>query len=147
MFRTDAFTTGIPAVDYNGNRPTSIASCKTPIAMFPTRATFIFFRQTRRFLVNLPNVKKVKYHIDIQIDRITNSILNTVSGDSFQTEVLPVKKDDLKGITKKAGWKFNWKTEANFEDRQVYKLTIEGNRNIVQGLISMTDMHDHMFSG
>ena len=99
----------------------------------------------RRFLVNLSKVKKAKYHIDIQIDRLTNSILNTVSGDSFETEVLPVKKDDLKGITKKAGWKFNWKTEAKFDDRQVYKLTIEGNRNIVQGLISMTDMHDHMF--
>lgn len=90
-------------------------------------------------------MKQSKYHIGIEIDRLTNSIVNTISGDSFQTEVLPITKEDLKGITKKAGWKFNWKAEAKFEDRQVYKLTIEGNRNIVQGLLSLTDMHDHIF--
>jgi len=90
-------------------------------------------------------VKRLKYHIGIEIDRLTNSIVNTISGDSFQTEVLPVTKEDLKGLTKKAGWKFNWKAEAKFLDRQCYKLTIEGNRNIVQGLISMTDVGDHIY--
>ncbi|HET6252588.1 MAG TPA: hypothetical protein VFE32_00875 [Puia sp.] len=86
-----------------------------------------------------------KYHIGIEIDRLTNSIVNTISGDSFQTEVLPVTKEDLKSITKKTGWKFNWREEARFGDRQIYKLTIEGNRNIVQGMISMADMHDHIY--
>lgn len=90
-------------------------------------------------------MKHSKYHIGIEIDRLTNSIVNTISGDSFQTEVLPITKEDLKGITKKARWKFNWKAEAKFDDRQVYKLTIEGNRNIVQGLLSLTEMHDHIF--
>lgn len=31
------------------------------------------------------------------------------------------------------------------EGRIVYKLTIEGNRNIVQGLISLEDRNDHLF--
>lgn len=37
--------------------------------------------------------------------------------------------------TKKAGWKFDWKAEAKLADRKVYKLTIERNPNIIQGLL------------
>jgi hypothetical protein len=84
----------------------------------------IYFQQMRRFLVNLLRVKESEYHIGIQIDRLTNSIINTISGDSFETEILAVTKEDLKGVTKKAGWKFDWKGEAKGNDRNVYKLTI-----------------------
>lgn len=35
------------------------------------------------------------------IDRLTNSILNTTSGDSFQTEIYLLTKTDLKNVTKK----------------------------------------------
>ena len=90
-------------------------------------------------------LKETQYHIDIEIDRLTNSITNTISGDSFSTEILPVTKADLKSITRKSGWKFNWKTEVALADREVFKLTIEGNPHIVQGLISLTDMQDHIF--
>jgi len=90
-------------------------------------------------------VNKSKYHIGIEIDRLTNSIVNTISGDSFQTEILPATKEDLKGVTKKGGWKFNWKAEAKLTDREVYKLTIEGNPNIVQGFLSISDYDDHLF--
>ena len=90
-------------------------------------------------------MKQTQYHIGIEIDRLTNSIINTVSGDSFPTEVLPLTKADLKSITKKSGWKFNWKSEATLDDREVLKLTIEGNQNIVQGLVSLTDRKDHIF--
>ena len=99
----------------------------------------------RRFLVNLLRVKGSKYHIDIEIDRLTNSIVNTISGDSFLTEILPVTKEDIKGVTKKIGWKFNWKAEAKLADRKVYKLTIEGNPTIIQGLLSISDYDDHIF--
>ena len=80
-------------------------------------------------------MKETIYHIGIEIDRITNSITNTISGDSFPTEILPVTKADLKSITKKGGWKFNWKTESGLNDREVFKLTIEGNPHIVQGFL------------
>lgn len=90
-------------------------------------------------------MKHSKYHIGIEIDRLTNSIINTISGDSFSTEVLPITNEDLKGITKKNGWKFNWKSEAKLIDRSVYKLTIVENRNIIQGLISISDYNDHLF--
>ena len=69
------------------------------------------------------------------IDRLTNSILNTVSGDSFQTEVIRVSKSDLKYITKNKGWNFNWKQEFDEIKKEVYKLTIVNNPNIIQGLL------------
>jgi hypothetical protein len=90
-------------------------------------------------------VEQPKYYIDIEIDRLTNSIVNTISRDSFQTEILAVTKEDLKGVTKKASWKFNWKAEAKLADREVFKLTIEGNPTIIQGLLSISDYDDHIF--
>jgi hypothetical protein len=59
-------------------------------------------------------VNKSKYHIGIQIDSLTNSIVNTISGDSFETEILTVTKEDLKGVTRKGGWNFNWNAEINW---------------------------------
>ena len=79
------------------------------------------------------------------IDRLTNSILNTISGDSFQTEVILLSKSDLKDITKKNGWNFDWKSEFNDIKKEVYKLTIEHNPNIIQGLLSLTIESDHIY--
>lgn len=79
------------------------------------------------------------------IDRLTNSILNTVSGDSFQTEVSLVTKQDLKQILKKNGWNFDWKIEYKDLRKEVYKLHIQDNPNIIQGMLSITVETDHVF--
>jgi hypothetical protein len=76
---------------------------------------------------------------------LTNSIENVITGDGFQTVVSLIDKKDLKSITKKNGWLFNWKSEYQQPDRDVYKLTIEGNSNVVQGLISITERVDHVY--
>jgi hypothetical protein len=89
--------------------------------------------------------EQTKYHVGIHIDRLTNSIVNTISGDSFPTIVLSIDKEDLKGITKKNGWNFNWRAEAKLSDREIYKLTIEGNADIIQGLVSISDYQDHFY--
>ena len=89
--------------------------------------------------------KDTKYHLDIRIDKLTNSILNTISGDSFPTDVHPVTKADLKNVTKKTGWLFSWVTELKFTDRQVFKLTIRDNPKIIQGLASISDYNDHYY--
>lgn len=86
-----------------------------------------------------------KYHIDIRIDKLTTSILNTISGDSFMTEVTEVSKEDLKTVTKKNGWKFNWASEFKMNDRKLYKLTIKDNPAIIQGIASITDSNDHFY--
>ncbi len=44
--------------------------------------------------------------LDIEIDGLTNSIQNTISGDSFETEINGVTKIDIKNITQTNGWKF-----------------------------------------
>ena len=82
---------------------------------------------------------------DFIIDRLTDSILNTISGDSFSTEVSILTKSDLKNITKKNGWNFNWRTEFKNERSEQYKLTIVNNPNVIQGLLSITIENDHIF--
>ena len=85
------------------------------------------------------------YKLDFEIDRLTDSILNTISGDSFQTEVSLLTKSDLESISKAKGWLFNWRHEFNQPGREVYKLTIIDNPYIVQGLISFTVRIDHVY--
>lgn len=50
--------------------------------------------------------KLSKYHLQIEVDKLTNSIVNTISGDSFPTDVHPLLIAHLKSITKKNGWLF-----------------------------------------
>jgi hypothetical protein len=51
----------------------------------------------------------------------------------------------LKQTTKKNGWQFNWKQELANNDKEVYKLTIVNNADIIQGLISFTIKPDHIY--
>lgn len=85
------------------------------------------------------------YKLEFEIDKLTDSILNTISGDSFRTVVSLLTKSDLKTITKSRGWLFDWNYEFNQPDREVYKLTIIDNPDIVQGLVSYTVKTDHVY--
>ena len=91
------------------------------------------------------NKKEKAIHLDFVIDKLTNSIQNTISGDSFETEVSRVTKVDLKDVTKKMGWNFNWRNELDNNTREVYKLTIPNNANIIQGLLSFSIKKDHIY--
>ena len=53
--------------------------------------------------------KKQAFRLDFLIDKLTNSVENVVTGDSFQTKVSLVASTDLKKITKKNKWLFDWK--------------------------------------
>jgi hypothetical protein len=46
--------------------------------------------------------------IDIEIDELTNSIKNVISGDSFSTEIILIQKSDFKNISSHKGWIFDW---------------------------------------
>ena len=89
--------------------------------------------------------KQKKIALGFIIDRLTNSIQNTISGDSFQTEVSLLTIADIRQITKKSGWQFNWKSELDDNTREVYKLTISNNPNIIQGILSLTIEPDHIY--
>jgi len=89
--------------------------------------------------------RQTKYHLDIRIDKLANSIINAVSGDSFLTDVTVVNKEDIKTVAKKNGWNFNWNAELKMKDRKVYKLTIKDNPKIIQGLASISNYNDHFY--
>ena len=75
---------------------------------------------------------KEKIELILIIYKLTYSILNTISGDSFQTEVSRLTSFDLKSITKKNGWNFDWKSEFNDLKKEVYKLTIVNNSRFIE---------------
>jgi len=83
--------------------------------------------------------------LEFKIDKLTRSIEDAVTGEIFLTEVLALEKNDLQETTKKNGWKFNWKIELSGLDKQVYKLVIVKQPSIIQGLVSLSVMPDHIF--
>jgi hypothetical protein len=70
------------------------------------------------------------------IDKITNSIEEITSGESFETDIIPVTLQEIKRVHKKDGWFFNWKNEFNKPRRQLYKLVLQGEA-MIQGLMSL----------
>jgi hypothetical protein len=83
--------------------------------------------------------------LDFVIDKLTNSIQNVVTGDSFVTEISLVTTADLKNVIKKNKWQFDWKFEFKQPQRDVYKLTIVNNQSVIQGLISLEIKSDHVY--
>jgi hypothetical protein len=89
--------------------------------------------------------KSQNQNIGIRIDALTNSIVNTISKDSFATEVQLITQKDLKTVKTETGWQFNWNRESKLPNRKVFKLTIKDNPNVLQGLVSISDQHDHFY--
>ena len=89
--------------------------------------------------------KREKTGFALEIDELTNSIKNIISGDSFSTDISRITRSDLKKITKKNGWQFDWKLELKQPERDIYKITIVNNQTIIQGLISLEVRTDHVF--
>lgn len=89
--------------------------------------------------------KQKETGLDFEIDKLTNSIENVVTGDSFSTDISLVTLQDLKSVTKKNKWMFDWRFELRQPERDVYKLTIVNNQNVIQGLISLEVKSDHVY--
>jgi hypothetical protein len=83
--------------------------------------------------------------LDFEIDKITESIENAETGETLNTLVLPVSKSDLKEVTKKNGWLFNWKFEYDQTERQVYKLVAKNEPQTIHGLVSLEKRTGHVF--
>lgn len=82
--------------------------------------------------------------LDFVIDKLTNSVENTSTGEVFNTEIVRLTLKDLKQIHK-AEWQFDWTKEIKDKTKEVYKLTTVNNSTIIQGLISIEDKQDHIF--
>lgn len=77
------------------------------------------------------------------IDKITECIEEVATGKLFDTEMLPVTKEDLKSVLKKTGWDFPWKTYLKMQGRHIYKLVIKNDDTLeIQGLLSLEIRED-----
>ena len=88
--------------------------------------------------------KEKKILVDIEIDKLTNSIENIVSGDIFDTDIFQLFSKDSKQLNK-TDWQFKWQEQLKLNDRETYKLVIKDNSKIIQGLISLSDQGDHIY--
>jgi hypothetical protein len=82
--------------------------------------------------------------LDFVIDKLTNSVENTSTGEVFNTEIVRLTLKDLKQIHK-AEWQFDWTNEIKDKTKEVYNLTKANNSTIIQGLINIEDKQDHIF--
>jgi hypothetical protein len=62
--------------------------------------------------------KEKKILVEIEIDKLTNSIENVVSGDIFDTDIIRLFRNDTRQINKN-DWQFNWQEQLKLADREV----------------------------
>jgi hypothetical protein len=82
--------------------------------------------------------------LDFVIDKLTNSIENTSTGEVFDTIIVRLTEKDLR-LIHKSEWQFDWSNEIKDKTKEVFKLTTENNPSIIQGLLSVEDKQDHIF--
>ena len=88
--------------------------------------------------------KQAEIEADFEVDKLTNSIENTITGEVFDTEITRLLSKDTRQIKKK-DWVFEWNKEFIDPTNEVYKLTTINNPTIIQGLICFSDKQDHIF--
>jgi len=82
--------------------------------------------------------------VDVKIDKLTRSVENAKTGESFPTEVRRLPLPQAGKLTRKQ-WLFNWVREAGDAEREVYQLNTVGNRSVVHGLVSLELMPDVVY--
>jgi hypothetical protein len=82
--------------------------------------------------------------LDLEVDKLTNSIENKLTGKSVETEVIRLHKDDLLTL-RGLKWAFDWAAELDEPLREVHALTSKGNSAFWHGLVSSEDKSDHIF--
>lgn len=88
-------------------------------------------------------VKKRTRSIDIEIDKLTNSIEEAATGKSVATHVGRVLPEDR--LIRAKDWRFDWIKELEQPRHEVYALTADTHPGLPQGLMSIEDRGDHVF--
>ena len=65
--------------------------------------------------------RTTEIELEFEIDKLTNSIENTISGEVFQTEIVLLSMHEKKQI-KKLDWQFDWISELKDTHKKVFKL-------------------------
>ncbi len=88
-------------------------------------------------------MKSTKSHaFQERIDKLTRSIENVVTGESFPTQVRPLTTAKTRKLK---GWAFDWAREVATSGRPVFQLNTVDNPNIIHGLLSLENKPDHVF--
>jgi len=72
--------------------------------------------------------------------KMPGKIINRASGDKLEIEFHLATKTEL---SKLKGWRFDWKKE--YQNNDIYKMVIKGNKNIIQGLIALQDLQGFIY--
>lgn len=88
--------------------------------------------------------KRELQELDFEIDKLTSSIENSLTGEIFETTINRLTAKEIRQISK-TDWLFDWHREIKDASKEIYKLTTAENQNIIQGLICLGDNHDHIF--
>ena len=90
-------------------------------------------------------MKRKRNLLDFEIDKLINSIENSLTGEIFDTEVAKITPQERR-LIKKSEWLFDWHLELKAApQKEVYKLSTVNNSGIIQGLICLEDKRDHVF--
>lgn len=116
----------------NSNKQTRIAQFFY-IYLFANYVTYFCIVQKR----NLRGVS-------IQVDKLTYSIEDIISGQRFETTLSRLVPESLSEI-KKSHWSFDWRLEILTPDREVYKLCRVDEPREIQGLVSLENLNDHIY--
>ncbi len=79
-----------------------------------------------------------------RIDKLTRSIENAQTGESFPTQVRPLTASEARKLAGK-GWAFDWAREVQQPGRQVYQMNTVANPHIIHGLVSLEAKPGHVF--
>jgi hypothetical protein len=82
--------------------------------------------------------------LDFIIDKLTNSIENTLTGEKVETEIVPLTTNDLTRL-RMLTWAFDWTLELLEPGREVHALVKKIEPDEWQGFVSFSDEADHIF--
>ncbi|MFN6374960.1 MAG: hypothetical protein ACK4YD_07320 [Chitinophagia bacterium] len=86
----------------------------------------------------------MKNFVDIEIDFLTESVVEAATGIIHETYITSVSQVLIKSIHKKSGWSFNWRKEFKSTGRKIFMLTLKNDLSNLLGLISLEVMEDHV---
>ena len=82
--------------------------------------------------------------LDFIVDKLTNSIENTLIGEKFETEIMLLTANDLTRL-RTLTWAFDWTLELLEPGREVYSLVKKIEPEEWQGFVSFSNKEDHIF--
>lgn len=78
--------------------------------------------------------------IDIFIDKLTNSIQDRLTEETFETDVIEATFEELKNLK---GWHFGWAKESH--QYKIYKLIQRDMPSVIHGLISLEVQRGYVY--